>query len=371
MNILFPIPCFYPHSGGGPSLTVYWLSKALVEKGNNVNVVTTDKGINARFPSNRWNIVDGIRVKYCSYSIFKFPIRMIFSSIKEIKRNDIVQLSSACSLASLFVALIAIYFNKKIIWSPRGEFSSAVIGDNWLKTIYFKMLGLLFARNVLFHSTSEKETLEIRRIMGNCNVVTLPNYMEIPPKHDGNVEKMLLYVGRINPIKAIDKLIEALHNSSVFKNSDYVLKIAGNTSSPEVLDYYNLLKKQIKDYDFQNRVLFLGPVYGDEKYELYSKAYFSFLVSESENFGNVVIESLSQGTPAVSSLGTPWQILPDKQIGYHVSNDPTELSKVIDEILQMPIEEYSEMRKRAYKICNEVFSIEKNVDKWLDLYVNY
>lgn len=371
MKILFPITKFYPHSGGGPSFTVYWLAKELAKNGHNVTVVATNKGLNNLFLSDCWNNLDGIRVKYCSYRLEKFPLKMIYNSIKEVKSSDIIQLSSVSSLAAFFVALSSIVFKKAVIWSPRGEFAEAAVKNNVFKNIYFSLIKYLFKHFVVFHSTSDKETAEIKATIGKCNIIEVPNFIELPQKMDGETERTLLYVGRINPIKSLDKLIKSLSLSDNFRKSDYVLKIAGDFNNPSTLEYVHFLEKLIDSLGLSNRVIFLGVVKDKEKFALYSRAYFSFLVSESENFGNVVIESLSQGTPVVASLGTPWELLNSKGIGYHVSNDPQVLSKVINDIIELPYEKYLSMRSKAYDICCSYFSIEKNVYKWIDIYKKY
>ena len=68
---------------------------------------------------------------------------------------------------------------------------------------------------------------------------------------------------------------------------------------------------------------------GEEKYKLYANAYFSILVSHSENFGNVVIEALSQGTPVIASKGTPWEQLAEKA-GFWIDNDENSIACCID-----------------------------------------
>ena len=45
MKILIPIGAFYPDQSGGPSNSLYWLSKALVSKGIEVEIVTSNRGI--------------------------------------------------------------------------------------------------------------------------------------------------------------------------------------------------------------------------------------------------------------------------------------------------------------------------------------
>ena len=51
--------------------------------------------------------------------------------------------------------------------------------------------------------------------------------------------------------------------------------------------------------------------------------------SHNENFGNVVVESLSQGTPVIASTGTPWKILEKYHAGYWIKNNPENIAKKI------------------------------------------
>ncbi|WP_195759195.1 glycosyltransferase [Pedobacter puniceum] len=56
---------------------------------------------------------------------------------------------------------------------------------------------------------------------------------------------------------------------------------------------------RIKKKDFAKRVHWLGPVYGDEKFDLLASHDLFVLPSYDENFANVVIESLYGGTPVL------------------------------------------------------------------------
>src|SRR6185503_11932295 len=49
----------------------------------------------------------------------------------------------------------------------------------------------------------------------------------------------------------------------------------------------------------RERVAFVGPVYGDDKAALLQHALLLVLPSYSENFGNVVLESMAAGRPVV------------------------------------------------------------------------
>lgn len=97
--------------------------------------------------------------------------------------------------------------------------------------------------------------------------------------------------------------------SKRFKYSDIKLVIVGQVFPQSCKSYLDDLKKQVKRLGLEHKVKFERPVEGLEKQELFASSYCSFLISESENFGNVVIEAMAQGTPVVTSLGTPWSIL--------------------------------------------------------------
>ena len=309
MKVLFPLHLFYPSLLGGPANAVYWLCKALARKGYEVTVVTTREGIDEECVElNKWTDVDGIRVRYCDTTT-KFSTAVIRHSLKELKKVDTVVFSSICFLPNFFIAISALLSGKKIIWSPRGElFDTAVQGSKG-KRLYFAVLNALMGRHILFHATSEAEKIGIRNFFPRSEVVIIPNYMEVPKKEEvASDYSDLLYVGRIAPIKALEKLITGLSLSEVFRQSESKMIIVGEVEK-QFEDYYLRLLELVEKESLRDKVEFVGGLYGKKKFQAYAAARYCFLVSNSENFGNVVIEALSQGTPVVASKGTPWETL--------------------------------------------------------------
>ena len=197
-------------------------------------------------------------------------------------------------------------------------------------------------------------------------ICEIPNYLELPPPILKNIDqKYFLYVGRLHPIKAIDNLIEALALSYKFLKSEFVLFIVGDKETEYA---QNLLDLTIK-LNLSDKVQFLGHLENNEKQEIYAHAYFTFLMSHSENFGNVVVESLAQGTPVVASKGTPWQILENKNAGFWIDNSPQSIAEMIDKILAIDIHNYKEMANSAEKLAREQFDIKKNIQKWIHVYL--
>jgi len=180
----------------------------------------------------------------------------------------------------------------------------------------------------------------------------------------------LLYLGRIAPIKALDKLLLGLAKSDSFIQSNFILLIAGGVEN-QFGDYYEKIQLIIQNKELlKNKIIFLGNVEGAEKYKLYANAFFTLLVSDSENFGNVVVESLSQGTPVIASKGTPWQKLEDKKAGFWINNNVEDIANCIDEVLKIENKEYQQIRNNAYNYGLE-FDVHTNIDKWINVIKNH
>ena len=370
MKILFTAPAFYPDNHGGPSYSIYWLAKALAKKDQQVTVLTTTKGLEGVFPENKYIRIDGFCVKYCSFKLTKIPLKVIISGLKAIPKVDVVHLSSVCFIPSFIFAVWATILRKKVFWSPRGELAKEAQNGSKMKKIYFRAIKFCFRKGVKFHVTSEKELEELNAILNPYKSILLPNYMEFPDEQDrDSKEKYFLYLGRINKIKALHKLVLGLSKSNSFIKSEYKLKIAGDTTTFK--EYYEELVRLISTLGLEDRVEFIGRVDGQEKQRLYANAYFFFLVSESENFGNVVIEAMSQGTPAVTSLGTPWYSLEKRRLGYHIKNSPEVISDVIDRVLSISQSDYEQLRQDVKEYCRGEFSIYSNIEKWIHAYNSF
>lgn len=366
-KILISAGLFYPSKLGGPAKTLYWLAKGLVAKGVDVSVVTSNNHINENLVEfDKWIKIDNIRVRYCTVKS-KLSCKVIYQSIKELFNNDVILLSSVFYIPSFFIALVAALTSKKIIWSPRGELFNTAINESKPKLLYLKLLKLLFSKRVIFHATSSAERREIEKCFGrSVKTIVIPNYMELHEKKDRskNTGKYFLFVGRIAPLKAIDNLLLGLAKSQSFMSSDYKLLIAGGVEK-QFGGYYNTLNQILSENSaLKDKVEFLGNVEGEQKFQLYADAYYSILVSHSENFGNVVIEALSQGTPVIASHGTPWQKLVDNRAGLWIDNNENEIATSLDKVLAMDEDKYLQVRNNAYKLALE-FDVYSNIDNWI------
>lgn len=369
MKILFPLSAYYPSQIGGPCNTLYWHTTELKKHNVSTRVITTSLGINLDSNLDFDKLLDTNSGEIFYTSNPKISFKIIITTIKSIKEADILHLNSLFSLISIITFFYASFFypKKPIVWSVRGELNSNALKFSAKKKFFLLFLYKKLCKNVYFHSTSSQETIDITIVFPKASVFMIPNYILTSERINGIVKDELLYVGRIHPIKALHKLINSLIFSQEFMNSNFKLLIVGKQE--ERYNFYlEELKELVKKLKLDLKVEFVGHKEGVEKEKLYASSYFTILPSETENFGNVVLESLNQGTPVIASLGTPWAILEDYKCGLHVSNSIEELAFALNEILSKSKEEYLNMRKNATCLIDDNYNIEKQIIKWVKKY---
>ena len=371
MRIFFPIAAFYPSQIGGPCNTIYWHTSELVKHGIEVDIITTTVGIeNGIVKCDFFHDNESGTVYYGKGNEKKF--KTIKHILNKVKTSDIIHLNSLFSFFSIVVFFSKYFFqNKKIIWSVRGELNDkALIYSKWKKQFILFFYKNNY-KNIIFHSTSDQETNDINKNFTNCQVFQIPNLIRPAARiHNPTSKKELLYVGRIHPIKSIHKIIEGLSLSKEFLKSEFKFILVGKQEERHNY-YFEDLKKIIIEKKLENKIIFKGHLVGEEKELIYAESYATLLMSETENFGNVVLESLNQGTPVIASTGTPWSILESFNCGYHISNDPVNIAKVIDELLNIDDLDYINLRKNAIQLVEKEFDVKNQIFQWIKFYSEF
>ncbi|UHG92567.1 glycosyltransferase [Spirosoma oryzicola] len=355
---------FYPSQMGGPSNAIYWQAKAMTQAGHQVTVVATSQDIPSTVPTSRWLTLACGRVMYTKNPHFYLPFAHIWYAVVAIRQVEVVHINSLFYPSSVVLVIAARLLRKRIIWAPHGELSPrALIYRSRLKQGLLRLFRVV-SKDVIFHSTCPAETVHIRQHFGhNALVQELENMMEMAPARTRKPEPYLLFIGRLHPIKAIDRLLEALSESAIFRSGAYSLTIAG----PDTNNYQSHLEELVTTWALTEKVTFVGPVHGEHKEQLLANAYVTILPSHSENFGNVVIESLAQGTPVIASTGTPWQLLETKRAGCWVDNNPSDLCHAIEQFLRLSVDAYASYRQGASELARR-FDIHANVAQWERFY---
>jgi D-inositol-3-phosphate glycosyltransferase len=148
-------------------------------------------------------------------------------------------------------------------------------------------------------------------------------------------DRMALFVGRIEPLKGIDTLIEAMaiikKRCPSFECPHYLVIIGGDPEGREedVSVEMRRLKLLCKKLDLDEMIVFLGKRGQNTLPYYYSAAEVVIMPSHYESFGLVALEAMACGTPVVASrVGGLANLVQEGETGYFVpAQDPEALAE--------------------------------------------
>jgi D-inositol-3-phosphate glycosyltransferase len=151
------------------------------------------------------------------------------------------------------------------------------------------------------------------------------SYVGLKPEN-----RMILFVGRIEPLKGVDTLIEAMACLQLNEvNHPVHLAIIGGdpSASPEQMTVEMArLQKLCDDLGLDQSVLFLGKRDQDKLPYYYSAAEVLVMPSHYESFGMVALEAMACGTPVIASeVGGLAYLVRDGETGFTIPAEEPEM----------------------------------------------
>jgi D-inositol-3-phosphate glycosyltransferase len=132
----------------------------------------------------------------------------------------------------------------------------------------------------------------------------------------GSVERLLLFVGRIQPLKGADLAIRAL---AELADPGAALLIVGGPSGPEGESELTRLHDLVASLDLSEQVRFVPPQPHGDLAAYYQAADVCLVPSRTESFGLVALEAAACGTPVVAaSVGGLRSLVEDGDTGFLV-----------------------------------------------------
>ena len=293
---------------------------------------------------------------------------------KFVKEEKFDLIHGQCIWEPLFhhMRVIADKYHIPFILTPRGTLEPWSLNQRkWKKKIArWLYQDYDLKRCVCIYATAEMEALHIRELGFKNPICVIPNGIETegyPCRNDkAMVKKQILFLSRIHPKKGIEVLIDAF--SRLHKEfQGWKIVIVGNGED----DYRQALINRVNELGLGGCVSILNPVFGNAKMQLYQESSIFCLPSYSENFGMVIAEALSCGVPAITTNGTPWQLLngdaptmgarfdclgDKKQTGWCIDLSVDNLEKTLREAMMMSPDELYEMGQRGSSLVNTNFN---------------
>jgi len=145
---------------------------------------------------------------------------------------------------------------------------------------------------------------------------------------------LLLFVGRIQPLKGLDVAIDALRHLP----ADVRLVVVGGASGAEGADHERHCRGLVERFGLGDRVIFRPPQPHHLLSSYYRAADVCLVPSRSESFGLVALEAAACGTPVVAAaVGGLLTLVDDGRTGLLVEGrDPHAYATAVRRILDSP-----------------------------------
>ena len=111
---------------------------------------------------------------------------------------------------------------------------------------------------------------------------------------------MLLWVGRVAPIKGLDTLLDAVARLRATGRATRLLVVGGDADEP-MSEHEVSLRRRIERLDLTDSVCFVGPQPQSELPVYYAAADVTVLPSYYESFGMVALEAMACGSAVIAS----------------------------------------------------------------------
>jgi glycosyltransferase involved in cell wall biosynthesis len=390
LKILHVIPSFAPAwRYGGPIFAVDEMTRELARHGHRVTVMTTNidgPGV-LEVPTDRPVDRAGVEVWY-------FPVerprgwcysRALGRALRErVAEFEVVHIHSMFLWPTFAAARWCRRHGVPYIVRPAGSLDPICYTkpyeswwnarkSRWMKSAYLRTLGRAdLAGASALHFTSEAEREAVRPLNLGPPACVVP--LGVSPLEAGTNDlrarypqfagkKILLFLSRLDPKKGFDVLLPALRELSARRN-DFVF-VVGGAGEP---GYGKRLESQVRALGLESITVFLGAVYGAEKWALLRAADLFVLPSYQENFGIAAVEALAAGVPVVlSDRVNVCREVEQASAGLVIPPEPVALADALEALLADP-QRSRQMGARGAALARERFSWPSVVQATVEMY---
>ena len=247
----------------------------------------------------------------------------------------------------------------------------------WKKRAYMGLFGKsIMQRAACLQAASKQEAENFRRSGYGGPVSVIPNGVDLDTFHPGDSVEgdrywpdlkdrpVVLFMSRLSPGKGLDMLIPLwadLIESAPCR--DAMLMVAG----PDDRGYGKTLERMVERCGVGSHIRMTGMLQGERKLALLRRADVFVLPSYSENFGMVVAEALTCGTPVITTTSTPWRQLQTVDAGRWVAPTKSALTAALRELLTMSESQRDAMGQRGRALIEANYTWDKAAAKFLDM----
>jgi len=361
-------------ASGGPSRSVQGIVAGLSAAGVETWLMTLNHG------DEPW--VDGVT---------RFENGGVFEEVVQRIEPDIVHLHGIWSMSLHRCVVACRRLGIKYVIAPRGMLEPWSLKQKWLKK---RIARWLYQDRDLkcaaaLHATAESEAGQFRMLGFKNQIIVSPNGVNVPKESlvvsrrnrrlsvardssepsraeasaeslAGNRKRRVLFVSRMHPKKGVLELVEAWgrlvasHPSLVV--SGWECELVYTVSGELEKEYETKVKAKAKELGLEDQFIFTGALNDEEKWQAYARADLFVLPTYSENFGIVVAEALWAGVPVITTKGTPWKELEERNCGWWIDVGVESLAVALKEAMSLKDAQLREMGARGRALVEEKYT---------------
>lgn len=317
MRLLFVTPFYFPENKfGGPPQKIHSLSRRLLARGDEVNVVT----FHSEEPRGKGEArIDDVPVTYLPWSgrgLRQWPQRHDLLA-KAVAKAEVVHCYGLYNLICPFAIREAIKQRKPVVIEPLGMYPPRARNQIAKRVYNISLTKWMVRRSQAVVAASESEAAELETIVDGSKIycrrngIDVASFAKLPSGQKLRErwgilpdEKVVLFIGRLSPIKNLQDLLTAFacpeirSPKSEIGNSRARLILVG----PAEPEYEKTLRRQVAELNLGDKVVFAGPLYEDEQKAALDTADLFVLPSLNESFGNAAGEAVAADVPVLLTI---------------------------------------------------------------------
>lgn len=371
MHILHLSPYYSPaYAFGGVVRSVEGMTRALVRRGHQVTVLTTDAfDQTTRYGGEAYETLDGVEVlrvnnlsrRLRGHLNLSTPDKMKLIAEEIMPRFDVVHCHEFRTVENLLVTPVARAMNKPLILSPHGTLTRTT-GRSTLKVAWDRVLSPAVAQrfdHVIGLTPQEVEDVRAlwpnfgrRRVPVGFSVIPngidpqeyaiLPGASAFRRLHHLGDAPICLFMSRLHERKGVQILIEAFKAADL---PDARLVIAGPDEGmlPLIMPLLN------------ERIILTGYLDGMERLSALAAADMLALPAVGEGLPMIVLEAMGAGLPVLISPGCNLPQVADYGAGLIVEPQLPPLTAALRQMLTHP-DQRAQMGQAGQKLIRDQFT---------------
>jgi len=373
------------YAAGGAETMLVKINSYLLARGYSVKILASDLGADKEhFNVYTFKSINSVAPLKFLFTFFNPSSFFVLKRVLKEYKPDIIHLHmmyqvtpSALLLLKKYPAVLTlhgreVFLRKLLIWCLKpSNFKKDVYNPQNLnvtgKLTYFyfahiqKLLYRLAFKNVDVFLAPSQFMQHVAKT-DVSPIIQLPNFIELRQFHEVQHNYHLLFVGRLETIKGVEFLIQAM--SIIIKAfPQTTLTIVGEGS--QKINLFNLTQK----LRLEEHIRFIGWVENKDLDTYYEKASLVVVPSISvEAFGLVILEAMSAGRPVIgTNVGGIPELIEEGVNGYLVA--PGNPEQIADKVIKLFAEEklLTELGRNARRKAEE-FSAEKHLENLEKIY---